>query len=78
MKFQVNVRVVALVTIPIEADSKEEAMAQANRLAVVPINDEATASSPPQQSWIRLNIPDNEILVLDAIEERVLDELNRK
>lgn len=78
MKFQVNVRVVALVTIPIEADSKEEAMAQANMLAVVPIHDEATASTPPQQSWIRTGIPDNEILVLDAIEERALDELNSR
>ena len=78
MKFHVNVKVVALVTVSVEADSKEDAMARAGELAVVPINGGTAGPIPPRQSWVNLALPDNQILVLDAIGERVLDALNEE
>ena len=76
MQFHVTAKVTALVCMPIEADSEEDARAKAGQLAVVPIDDGTSTPTPPQQCWIELSIPDNEILVLDAIEEKSLDQLN--
>ncbi len=78
MKFQVNVKVTALVSVPIEADSEEEAKEKASKLAVVAIDDGAGTPFPPHQCWVQLNFPDNEILVLDAVESRALDQLNEQ
>lgn len=76
MQFHVTAKVTALVCMPIEADSEADARAKAGELAVVPIDDGAGTPAPPEQCWIELSIPDNEVLVLDAIEEKSLDQLN--